>query len=73
VIYNMRTNELQLHKIGFELNGQHAKYVIKLVDLLSVSEPYDNYDPIQESSDVMYENYRRLVEIKKLLDEVDIY
>jgi hypothetical protein len=64
----MRTNELKLHKIGFELNGQHAKYVIKLVDLLSVSEPYDNYDPIQESSD-----YRRLVEIKKLLDEVDIY
>jgi hypothetical protein len=69
----MRTRELQLYKIGFELNGQHAKYVIKLVYLFNISEPYDNYDSTLETSDVMYENYRRLVEIKKLLDEVDIY
>ncbi len=56
------------------MNGKHAKYVVKLVDLLSSFEPYDVYDPTPyESTDNVDENYRRLVTIKELLDAADIY
>jgi hypothetical protein len=70
----MRINDLQMHKFVFEMNGKHAKYVVKLVDLLNSFEPYDVYDPTpHESTDNVDENYRRLVTIKELLDAADIY